>query len=367
MPIEEAIRKVFDPTPSTIETESVDGLPGAGALKVLVIGKGGREHTSDLMTIGLARSFASGIVWAWRMKMKNVLIRAVSLILTIVASSSQSPVSAQIPRKASSSQSPVSAQSPRKTLVDRLLFQPDRFPVGEWPKNDSTIEDVWFRSPDDKRLNGWFAEAKKPRAVVLYMEGNAGNITNRRWVLDLFRDRMNASVLIFDYEGYGRSEGTPTQSAILNDARAARRWLAGRTKVAEKDIVLVGNSLGGAVAVDLASRDGARGLVLENTFASLAELTRTHFGRLASKLVTTELDSAAKISSYTGPLLQTHGDEDSVVPFAQGKRLFAAANEPKKFVAVRGGDHNDGPTPEYLEQLDQFLARLPTQVSKPQK
>jgi uncharacterized protein len=293
--------------------------------------------------------------------MKCVLIRSLLVVLMVAAGLGfQSPASSSSRRSSSSSLSP----SPRPTLVDKLLFHPDRFPVGEWEKNDESIEDVWFRAQDDKRLNGWFVEARKPRAVVLYMEGNGGNITNRRWVLDLYRDKLNASVLIFDYEGYGRSEGKPSQGAILADARAARRWLAKRTKVAEKDIVLVGNSLGGAVAVDLASKDGARGLVLENTFASLAELTRTHFGRMASHLVTSELDSAAKIPNYTGPLLQTHGDEDTTVPFAQGKRLFEAANEPKTFVAVPGGGHNDGPSPEYLVELKRFLATLPAPGSK---
>jgi uncharacterized protein len=306
--------------------------------------------------------------------MKNALIRAVSLILPVFTSAwsssavvAQSSRSAQSPRTSPSPrQQPPDAVAPssRPTLVDKMLFHPDKFPVGNWTIDDAKFEDVWFRLPGGKQLNGWFAEAKRPRAVVLYMEGNGGNITNRRGVLDLFRDQLNTSILIFDYEGYGRSEGKPSQSAILADARAARRWLAERTRVAEKEIVLVGNSLGGSVAVDLASKDGARGLVLENTFASLQELTRSHFGRIASRLVTTELDSASKIPSYTGPLLQTHGDSDEVVPFAQGKRLFAAANEPKRFVAIADGGHNDGPSQEYLEELDRFLGSLPRTGSK---
>jgi fermentation-respiration switch protein FrsA (DUF1100 family) len=252
--------------------------------------------------------------------------------------------------------------SPRPTVVDRFLFHPDRYPVGNWAAGESKFEDAWFRSANGARLNGWFAEARRPRAVVLYAEGNAGNITNRRDVLTLFRDRLNTSVLVFDYQGYGKSEGTPTREGILDDARAARRWLAEKTGVAEKDIVLVGQSLGGSVAVDLAARDGARGLVLENTFSSLADVTRQHFGRLAGRLVTNQLDSASLIRDYQGPLLQSHGDADAVVPFDQGRRLFEAANEPKRFVAVPGGGHNDRPSPEYLEALDQFLDALSAQV-----
>jgi fermentation-respiration switch protein FrsA (DUF1100 family) len=252
-------------------------------------------------------------------------------------------------------------QSDRNTtpLVDAFLFHPRRFPRGEWAPKDLSFEDVWFQAADGVRLNGWFAEAKAPRAVVLYAEGNAGNITGRRWVLELFRDRLDSSVLIFDYRGYGRSEGSPRVSGILKDARAARRWLAGRTAVAEGDIVLVGHSLGGAVAVDLAACDGARGLVLENTFSSLADVTESHFGRLARPLASDLLDSVSRIRGYHGPLLQTHGDVDTIIPYDLGRRLYEAAGEPKEFVDVRGGDHNDPPLREYLLVLDRFLRSLP--------
>src|SRR5439155_17149604 len=125
------------------------------------------------------------------------------------------------------------------------------------------FEDAWFEADDGTRLHGWFAEAKNPRAVVLHTHGNAGNVTHRAPLLELFRERLRASILVFDYRGYGRSEGTPDEKGILADARAARRWLAKRAGVAESDVVLHGTSLGGGVAVDLAARDGARGLVLE--------------------------------------------------------------------------------------------------------
>lgn len=254
--------------------------------------------------------------------------------------------------------SPKGPDPPRASLVDALLFHPWRHPLGDWT-TDPTVEDVWFGSTDGVRLNGWFAEARRPRAVVLYAEGNAGNITGRRWVIGLFRERLGCSVLLFDYRGYGRSEGSPTIEGVLADARAARRWLAGRTGVAEQEIVLVGHSLGGAVAVDLAARDGARGLVLENTFASLADVSERHFGRLTRLLVAGRLDSVSVIGDYRGPLLQTHGDADQVVPYESARRLFDAAVGPKSFVEVPGGDHNDAPARAYLDALDRFLGELP--------
>ncbi len=247
-------------------------------------------------------------------------------------------------------------EQPGSSLVDALLFHPWRYPLGDWA-DDPTIEDVWFGSPDGVRLNGWFAEARRPRAVVLYAEGNAGNITGRRWVIHLFRKRLGCSVLLFDYRGYGRSEGSPTIAGVLADARAARHWLAGRGRVAENEIVVVGNSLGGAVAVDLAARDGARGLVLENTFSSLADVAERHFGRLTRLLVADRLDSASSIRDYPGPLLQTHGSADRVVPYESGRRLFEKAGGPKRFVRVPGGDHNDPGVPRRPGSVPWRVAR----------
>ena len=244
-------------------------------------------------------------------------------------------------------------------LEDSIIFQPRAYPAGDWAPQPG-VEDAWFASADGTRLHGRFAATKEPRAVVLYAHGNAGNVTDLQDTVRLFRDRLNVSVLVFDYRGYGRSEGKPTEGGVLADARAARRWLAARTNVREQDIVLVGRSLGGGVAVDLAANDGARGLVLESTFSSLPDAAAGHFPLVPVRhLMSTRLDSAAKISNYRGPLLQTHGDADRVVPYALGRKLFAAANGPKQFVPVPGGGHNDPPSREYLAALDRFLDALP--------
>src|SRR5262245_54430574 len=119
---------------------------------------------------------------------------------------------------------------------DTIVFQPRTYPHGDWTP-EAGIEDAWFESPDGNKLHGWFAEAKEPRAVVLYAHGNAGNIASLRPVLQLYRDKMNCSVLVFDYRGYGRSEGMPSEEGVLTDARAARKWLAAKTNVREQDIV----------------------------------------------------------------------------------------------------------------------------------
>ena len=246
-----------------------------------------------------------------------------------------------------------------KPLEDSIVFQPHATPADNWA-HDRGIEDAWFTTANGSRLHGWFAEARQPRAVVLYAHGNAENVADLQPVLRRFRDDLNVSILVFDYQGYGRSEGTPSEAGVLADARAARRWLADRTKVLEKDIVLAGRSLGGGVVVDLAANDGARGLILENTFSSLPDTAASHLPLVPVRaLMRTRFDSVAKIPNYHGPLLQTHGDADRVIPYALGRKLFDAANEPKSFVSVPGGDHNDPPSREYLAALDRFIASLP--------
>jgi fermentation-respiration switch protein FrsA (DUF1100 family) len=241
-------------------------------------------------------------------------------------------------------------------LEQAMVFHPRRYPAGDWQLDDLAHEDALFTAADGTRLHGWYAAPPNPQAVVLYCHGNAGNVTSCDWVLSLFSERLNCAVLVFDYRGYGKSDGTPSEAGILADARAARRWLAQRTGVAETDVVVVGRSLGGAVAVDLAARDGARALVLESTFTSLGDMAACKVGPLPVRwLMDMNLDSLSLIRRYHGPLLVSHGDADRLIPFEQGQRLFAAANDPKWFVPAPGRGHNDLPTREYVEALDRFL------------
>ena len=200
---------------------------------------------------------------------------------------------------------------------------------------------------------------ENPRAVILFCHGNAGNLSHRAGLMQLLHDQIGATAMIFDYRGFGRSEGKPSESGILADARAARAWLAEREGIAEENIVLMGRSLGGAVAVDLAARDGARALVLESTFTSMPDVAKTMFPLLpVDLLMQTKLDSADKIFFYHGPLLHSHGTADRLIPYKVGCRLFDAANQPKQFVPIPGGDHNDPQNEEYYQVLAMFLNRL---------
>jgi fermentation-respiration switch protein FrsA (DUF1100 family) len=250
-------------------------------------------------------------------------------------------------------------QSPRRSVDELLALFPARFPTGDWRPAETLFEDCWFTGVDGIRLHGWYLPRKDPTAVVLQIHGNAGNLTGRAQLANELQQRCGVAVMIFDYRGYGRSEGTPTIEGLLRDARAARAELAQREGIEEQGVVLMGESLGGAIAVDLAASDGARGLVLESTFSSLRDAASAHYPEfLVSTLVADKLNSAARISSYHGPLLQFHGDADQVIPLESSRRLFDAANQPKSLKIMRGHDHND-PLPEaFFRELGRFFAQL---------
>jgi uncharacterized protein len=242
---------------------------------------------------------------------------------------------------------------------ESLIFFPSPYPAGEWNPPDLAPEDAWFTAADGAKLHGWYVRCDKPRAFVLFCHGNAGNITHRIDALRALHDDVRASVLIFDYRGYGRSEGTPSGAGVLADARAARRWLAECESIDERQIVLLGESIGGAVAVDLAAADGARALVLQSTFTSIPDMAGIHYPWLPlGFLIRTRLDSLSKIGNYHGPLLFSQGDADTIVPFENGRKLFAAANQPKQFIRLPGRDHNDPLPREYYDALARFLDSL---------
>ena len=251
------------------------------------------------------------------------------------------------------------AFDPLGKLEKSLIYFPTRYPTGNWQPPGLKFEDAWFTAADGTRLHGWYIPQENPRAFVLFCHGNGGNLTDWTPVMQILHDRIGAAVLIFDYRGYGRSEGKPSETGILADARAARAWLANRAGIAENQIVLMGRSLGGAVAVDLAAADGAKGLVLESTFTSLPDVGKSVYPWLpVGSIARSQFNSLAKIPQYRGPLLQSHGTGDRLIPYQMGRRLFDAAGEPKRFVPIPGGDHNDPQTEEYYQALAAFLDGL---------
>lgn len=240
-------------------------------------------------------------------------------------------------------------------LEDRLVYQPS-MEADSWQPQGLVKEDVTFSAADGVLLHGWYCPVQNPRAVVLYAHGNGGNIATRASFYRLLTERLGVTVLAFDYRGYGRSAGEPSEEGLLADARAARRFLAEKAGVAESDIILYGQALGGGVMVDLAAKDGARGLILESTFSSLSAVAN-HKYPLTGSLLQDKYDSLAKIGDYQGPLLMVHGERDRIVPIKQAKELHAAANEPKWFLTIPEAGHDFKVNFEYVGALDEFFNR----------
>lgn len=246
-------------------------------------------------------------------------------------------------------------------LENWLVYPAPRYPAGDWEAAHLPHEDVHFTSADGTKLHGWLVEHPRPRAVILYCHGNGEHVAYNDDLLAMLRDNFRVSVFAFDYRGYGRSEGEPFETGILEDAEAAQAWLAERTGLPQQEIVLMGRSIGGGVAVHLAAKNGARGLILESTFSSLPEVAARQFPWLpVGWLMKNRYDSAAKIEAYRGPVLFSHGDCDSLIPQSLAQKLFDAAPGEKEFYCVSGGDHNCIQPAEYYQKLDEFLDRLPS-------
>ena len=242
-----------------------------------------------------------------------------------------------------------------RTIDELLLFFPAKFPEGNWQPENLKYEDVFFEAADKTRVHGWYCPCERPRAVILIAHGNAGHVAHRAGWLRYLQTEARVTTLMFDYRGYGRSEGKPTVPGVLQDARAARAKLCELAEVKDSEVLLMGESLGGAVAVQLAAESAPRGLILQSTFSSLRDAANVHLPKLSWLVPKDKLDSFSAISRYKGPLLQSHGTADRTIPFSLGEKLHRAASQPKTLLKISGADHNDWMTQDYLDQLERFI------------
>ena len=224
-----------------------------------------------------------------------------------------------------------------------LIYFPPRYPQG-FPSADLSplhVEDVWLTTRDNVRLNAWYLPSPGSGKVLLVFHGNAENIGHGLGRA-IFYSRLGVNVLAVDYRGYGRSEGSPNEAGVYRDADAAYDYLVQVRHVRPKNIIVYGHSLGGAVAIDLASRRECGGLIVESSFTSIRDMARRTFRiPLFEYIPKSRFDSLAKIQQVQAPILIVHGTSDETVPFAMGQRLFTAAPEPKFFFPIEGAGHND--------------------------
>jgi len=245
--------------------------------------------------------------------------------------------------------------------IEQVLVYPQSVSPKSTSHDGAVGERVWIETDDHRHLEGRYIRHPAPQAVVLYCHGNIGTVDKWSILAGRLSEMHHLSILVFDYPGYGRSSGISNERNILRDAEAARTWLARENELGASDVVLMGRSLGGAVAVDLAANRGARGLILESTFSSLPDVAEAHAAWLLPEWnMTQRLNSIEKIKRYQGPLLQSHGDIDRVIPIALARQLFEAAPGRKQFIVAEGSNHNDDHIRYCALEREQFLQSLPS-------
>jgi fermentation-respiration switch protein FrsA (DUF1100 family) len=243
-------------------------------------------------------------------------------------------------------------------LENSLVYRPT-LATQEWrePPNPR-VQDVELRSADGTRIHAWWCPYEGARGAMLYCHGNAGNLSQRAGAVAELQRILREAVLIFDYPGYGRSGGKPTEAGCYAAANAAYDWLVDHQHITPKDILIYGGSMGGGVAVDLASRKPHRALLLYKTFTAMPDVAQRLYPWLPVRwLMRNRFNNVEKIRRCRQPVFVASGTADSLVPFDLGERLFAAANEPKCFHTLVGADHNDPIPLEMLTAFQEFLAR----------
>ncbi len=247
------------------------------------------------------------------------------------------------------------------SLLDQFfVYHPASWQDRDWARiSGLPLEDVWFQSAGGTKLFGWYVEASATSAVLLWCHGNAGNIINRLENLrELYRNGL--SVFLFDYRGYGRSQGRPSEQGLYEDALGAYAYLTRTRHIRPERLILFGRSLGAAVAGEVATQEPASGLIPESCFPSIESVAKFHYGGLPVHLLLgAEYRLIDRLPQLSLPKLFVHGDQDDIVPLELGKQVFEAALPPKSFYVVRGADHNNLPFVggrAYFAKLVEFIA-----------
>ena len=251
-----------------------------------------------------------------------------------------------------------------------IVYHPYKYPEGNWSPSSSSFskEDISFVASDGVALHGWYFSSNRSNPTLLWFHGNAGNITHRLDNIEMLKP-LNLDVFIFDYRGYGKSEGEPNEEGIYLDSQAAYDWLVKVKKIMPEKIILFGRSLGGICAVEVASKNPAAGIILESVFPSAGKMARKMFPVLPlGWAIKSRFDAIGKVPNLKLPKLFLHGTQDEIVPYKLGRELFSAAAEPKIFYDIEGAGHNDtflvGGI-DYFNAIAQFIKNIiPFQINK---
>lgn len=245
---------------------------------------------------------------------------------------------------------------------DFLIYFNQRHPIGDWDvSNIKNLEEHEIRVTNDVALHAWYFPTNTDKELLLFIHGNAGNVTTRKARAKLFQ-MAGYPVFLFDYRGYGKSTGSPSEKGLNQDVKAVMAYV--KEKIKPQKIVLFGESIGAAFAIYLAQYEPVHALILEAPFTSIHDMSSALFGfRLPKFLLSSQLPSIERIQNINYPLLVIHGTNDKVIPFEQGKKIFAASPaQIKDFYGAKGAGHNGiyihvGGT-KFMKPITNFLGKI---------
>jgi fermentation-respiration switch protein FrsA (DUF1100 family) len=243
---------------------------------------------------------------------------------------------------------------------NKILYPAPRTTVGDWNKRTQWgAEEANFEADDKTKLHGWYFPKDDAKRVMLLCHGNGENTAMAAHEAMWLRDKFDASVLVWDYRGYGKSEGKPSEQGIYQDGEAAVQWLAKRAGVKTSELYLVGRSLGSGVVVEIGVKHQVKAIILLSPFAEMPDPAASKFWFVPVRfLMKNRYASVKKIPNFQGGTFITHGDQDDLVPQWSGKRLYDAAPEPKRWVPIAGAGHNDISLIQCEQELRAFLAEI---------
>ena len=248
-------------------------------------------------------------------------------------------------------------------IIRHLEYKSTYYPFSAIDATPSDIgipyEALELTAADGGKSTGWFIPAEQAKATVLFLHGNGGNIGHRIDKIRMFH-AMKLNTLIIDYRGYGSSSGSPSEKGLYADAQAAYDYLVMEKGVAIGKIIVYGESLGGAVAVNLAAKVALAGIILDSTFTSLGDMSKRVVSFVPTFLFKGRYDSLKKIDGVLCPKLFLHSSTDDIVPYEFGQQLYEAAPEPKEFVTLQGGHNDSFMVSEglFVASIDRFVDEL---------
>ncbi|OHD71362.1 MAG: hypothetical protein A2W19_10175 [Spirochaetes bacterium RBG_16_49_21] len=244
-------------------------------------------------------------------------------------------------------------------IKNEFIFYPHKHIVSYPSAVGLAYEDVSFKTGDDVMLNGWWVPAQSARATLLFCHGNGGNISFLLDTIVIFHS-MNLNTMVFDYRGYGRSLGTPTEEGTYRDVDAAWNYLLKVKKISPDEVILIGRSLGGPIAAWLAQKYKPGALILESTFTRIADVADFHYPFAPGRIIFgNAYNTENYIARVTCPVLVVHSPDDDIVPYMLGTRIFEHARQPKEFLIIHGL-HNSG----FIESMGIYKAGLNRFISR---